>query len=621
MSSPTPTPCSSTLRLRAKRACDHCRARKTRCVVLTGATSCTACQSYQVYCGLDLEKHRRYQYRRVKRLARDVERQARLGFAGAKATGMAFKLEKAYEQRYTDHYGPGVSPSTNQPSAPTVPSSPSFIPLPSYIRQLSDPADASALDDLAAQGAFAVPPTDSQFALLKSFVQHVHSGLPLLNLGSLLDAIVLRDGQQVGLLLFQAVMFAGAIFVDDVHLHLMGYKSRRDALKELFARARALYEYGCETDQVETLQALLLFTLYQEDHRCGPSFWMSTLWARTQATKLWHGAEVLESGRGLWRRLWWSIYTRDRVIALDTRHPVYIGDEEHNVPMLLLADFEACYATGKTYLELGLDLTLRDTATKTALALTFIYKAKLCQYIARILSTQYSVGVASTGAAMYTPRGTGLASPEFQDLQRELDGWQASLPQSHQFQFPIAVLPPRGEAQDIVHVQQSVVQMLFFMGVHLLHRPSLCLPFVVNSLDGIFRDLSAWKIECASQNIIAIAHSLHINNMTDCLPDTAVTSLLSAAISYTVKPAPRGSPAADYLQQARDCLERLKDRYEGARCAEAFLNYAAKLLERFESLSLPLSEMNEAEVASSHGSDGFQSCACHEDPTLPCIYY
>ncbi|KAL3440177.1 hypothetical protein BJX65DRAFT_42685 [Aspergillus insuetus] len=59
MSTLKPKPGSSTLRLRAKRACDHCRERKTRCVVLTGATSCAACQSYQVYCGVDLEKHHR----------------------------------------------------------------------------------------------------------------------------------------------------------------------------------------------------------------------------------------------------------------------------------------------------------------------------------------------------------------------------------------------------------------------------------------------------------------------------------------------------------------------------------------------------------------------------------
>ncbi|KAL3440176.1 fungal-specific transcription factor domain-containing protein [Aspergillus insuetus] len=521
---------------------------------------------------------------------------------------MAFKLEKAYEQRDIDHYGPRVSPSTNQRRAPTAPSLSTLIPLPNYISP-PRPTDANALDILAAQGAFTVPPTDAQFALLKSFVQHVHSGMPLLNLGSLLDAIVLRDGQQVGLLLFQAVMFAGAIFVDHVHLHLMGYKSRRDALKELFTRARALYEYGCETDQVETIQALLLLTLYQEDSQCEPSFWMSTLWARARATNLWHGAEVLESGKGLWKRLWWSIYTRDRLIALDTRHPVYISDDEHNIPMLLLADFEACYATGKTYLELGLDLTLRDTSNKTALALTFIFKAKLCQYIGRILTTQYAVNVASTGAAMYKPRGTGLASSEFQDLERELDEWQPSLPLSHQ--FPIPALPPRGEAQDIVHVQKSMLQMLFFTAVHLLHRPSLCLPLLVDPLDGMLRDVSAWKIESASQNIIAIAHSLHVNNMSDCLPDSAVTTLLSAAISYTIRPSPQVSPTAhpgaDYLQQARDCLGRLKDRYEGARRAEAFLNHAAKLSERFECLSLPLSGSNDAEVASSHGSDGFRS--------------
>lgn len=37
--------------------------------------------------------------------------------------------------------------------------------------------------------------------------------------------------------------------------------------------------------------------------------------------------------------------------------------------MLMLADFESCYATEEAYLALGLELDLRATGTKNALAL------------------------------------------------------------------------------------------------------------------------------------------------------------------------------------------------------------------------------------------------------------
>ncbi|KAL2845468.1 hypothetical protein BJY01DRAFT_214116 [Aspergillus pseudoustus] len=617
MSSSNSTPESTIPRLRARRACDHCRGRKTRCMVLNGAASCTSCESDQVLCNIDLEKYYRYQCRRAKRLARDINDQGRLGYIGAKATDIAVKLENAYGQQDPDHRSPGVILSASHPGAPLEPKFSTFVPLPSYIRQLPGPTNVDSLESLAVQGAFLLPQADSQLALLRSFVQHVHSDMPLLDLRALLDGIVLQDGQQVGLLLFQAVMFAGAIFVDHAHLHLMGYQTRGEALKSLFSRARALYEYGYEAKEVEIIQALLLFTLYQEDSQFGPSLWMSKLWAISRTTELQQRNEVLGSGQGLWRRLWWSMYTRDRVIALDTKQPMFIGNADHDVPMLLLADFESCYATGEIYMHLGLDYTLQDIATKTALALTFIYKAKLCQYIGRILTTQYSVEPASTGAAMYKPRPTGLTSPEFQDLDRELDVWRASLPiPGH---TPMPVLPPRSQAQDIIHVQRSILQMLFFTAAHLLHRPSLYLPLSVDPLDGIFRGLSAWKIESASRNIIAITYSLHIQNMTDCLPDLAVTSLLSAAISYAVDPGPQVSlalhPSAYYLQQARDCLRSLKERYKAAHSAEAFLNRAASLLQPIEIPLPPPPESDELELGDSLGLDYFQSCTFDGDPT------
>ncbi|KAL3444590.1 fungal-specific transcription factor domain-containing protein [Aspergillus insuetus] len=547
-------------------------------------------------------------YRRVERLSRDLKRQERPGYTGrlfnpstrmeqmfyshplgVNATPMVFKLDTTMKLGYADHhYSSDALRATSGP-----PTFSAFIPLPTYIRQVPDSIDVDTLDALAAQGAFSLPPANSQLALLRSFVQYVHTDMPLLDLGPLLDGVVFHDGHQVGLLLFQAIMFAGAIFVDAIYLQLMGFNSRRGALRDMFTRARALYDNGCETNHLEIVQALLLFTLYQGDSRCGPSFWMGTLWATTRNMGLQHDRRIFDSdtglNSGLRRRLWWSTYTRDRAIALDTRLPMFISNEDHHVAALLLSDFETCHATGKAYQQLGLDETVQGTATKTSLALTFIYKVRLCECIGDILSSQYSVEPSFSGQAMYKPRATGISSLEFQRLECALDGWQQSLPQS--LQFPISAISTRGQAQDTVQVQQSTVQMLYFTAVHLLHRPSLCLPLTVNSLDGIFRDISAWKIESASGNIIAIAHGLYLDNLTRCLPDTTVISLLSAAISYAVGTGPQLSlatyPPAVYLQQARNCLASLKDRYEAADRAEAFLDCATKLSPSVDSSSLP----------------------------------
>jgi hypothetical protein len=65
---------------------------------------------------------------------------------------------------------------------------------------------------------------------------------------------------QVSLLIFQAIMFAGAAFVDMYHLQSEGYRSRSDARKTFYHRVRLLYDYRYESDVVAIMHALLIVT-------------------------------------------------------------------------------------------------------------------------------------------------------------------------------------------------------------------------------------------------------------------------------------------------------------------------------------------------------------------------
>lgn len=44
--------------------------------------------------------------------------------------------------------------------------------------------------------------------------------------------------------------------------------------------------------------------------------------------------------RKLWKRIWWSCFMRDRLIALGMRRPTRIKDEDFDVPMLVEDDFD-----------------------------------------------------------------------------------------------------------------------------------------------------------------------------------------------------------------------------------------------------------------------------------------
>jgi hypothetical protein len=97
------------------------------------------------------------------------------------------------------------------------------------------------LDFLVLKGALDIPDLGFAGEIFKAYIRHIHPHIPFLDLDLFSDAIF-EDGREnkksISLLLFQAVMFAGAIFVDLKYLYAAGFLSRRHALDTLFQRAR-----------------------------------------------------------------------------------------------------------------------------------------------------------------------------------------------------------------------------------------------------------------------------------------------------------------------------------------------------------------------------------------------
>ena len=90
--------------------------------------------------------------------------------------------------------------------------------LPPYLRQPSSQLAKDDLDFLVLKGAFDIPETAFAREIFKAYIRHIHPHIPFLDLDLFADAIFEdscdRRREEISLLLFQAVMFAGAIFVD-----------------------------------------------------------------------------------------------------------------------------------------------------------------------------------------------------------------------------------------------------------------------------------------------------------------------------------------------------------------------------------------------------------------------
>lgn len=95
---------------------------------------------------------------------------------------------------------------------------------------------------LSVKGALTLPSAPLQKALTRSYFEYVHPFMPILDIEQFLESVGSNGkGEQVSLLLYQAIMFAGAAYVDVGDLEMGGFSSRKHAREELFHRARVSY--------------------------------------------------------------------------------------------------------------------------------------------------------------------------------------------------------------------------------------------------------------------------------------------------------------------------------------------------------------------------------------------
>lgn len=116
----------------------------------------------------------------------------------------------------------------------------SAIDLPLFVKPLPPNINDDDVEYLWRKGSLSIPEMPLRRELLRSYVEHVHGQMPILELNDFLQIVDHDDGKmgQISLLLFQCVMFAGAAFVNLQHLQQAGFPTRLDARKAYFLKAR-----------------------------------------------------------------------------------------------------------------------------------------------------------------------------------------------------------------------------------------------------------------------------------------------------------------------------------------------------------------------------------------------
>ncbi|RDA86390.1 hypothetical protein CP533_0300 [Ophiocordyceps camponoti-saundersi (nom. inval.)] len=260
-------------------------------------------------------------------------------------------------------------------------------PLPENIRgsraRLTE-LDVVEIDILHQRGAFLLPPRSLCDELVDAYFKWVHPIVPVIDRMRFLKQY--RDPQNPpSLLLLQAVLLAGSRVCTNAQL-MDANGSTSPAALTFYKRAKALYDANYEDDRVTIVQSLLLLGWYwegPEDVTKNVFYWSRVATIVAQGSGMHRSVEqsqLSKSDKRLWKRIWWTLFTRDRSVAVALGRPVHINLDDSDVEMLTEDDF----------VEDDPD-SVSESQSDAVHVQFFLQYVKLCEIMGLVLSQQYSV--------------------------------------------------------------------------------------------------------------------------------------------------------------------------------------------------------------------------------------
>ena len=177
--------------------------------------------------------------------------------------------------------------------------------------------DADDITYLKAKGAFEYPENTIADAFMNAYLENFHPLYSIVKKSHFERQY--REGKLPWMLL-HSLCFIGATFCDDSLIHQLGFKSRIGARSMFYDKAKILYSLGYEKDKITLLQSAIMLSF------CGPqlkNYWNPCTWIgfgvtiavslgmhRTSASAISPSKD-----KGLLRRLWWTLSTRDAYLS------------------------------------------------------------------------------------------------------------------------------------------------------------------------------------------------------------------------------------------------------------------------------------------------------------------
>lgn len=323
--------------------------------------------------------------------------------------------------------------------------------------------------------------------------------------------------------------------------------------------------------------------------------WLGVAITLAQAIGLNHDSthleHISEGTKRLRKRLWWSCFIYDRLIALGLRYPTRIKDEDFSVPMLVPGDFDGAYTvpTDEVVFSNRVHMT-RDEDAAVDLTAICIARATLCVYIGRIMRVQYSVLSPGTEACNTSTRAP-MVAPRYEmgdikgvgSLYMSLCDWAQNLPPSCRHRPPrLSTVEDKDHA---VYLQRTLIQMEYHTAVSVLYKPWFSPPVnATTKLCPVTLSLSRIRVRFSASQVTRLLSDLSRVGLERFLPTTGISTILSATIVHlaSVK-APSQQAYGDAVRDFRLCigaLDRLRDVHADAGHACRYLSVAFNRIHR-----------------------------------------
>ncbi|KAJ6258553.1 hypothetical protein Dda_6597 [Drechslerella dactyloides] len=243
-------------------------------------------------------------------------------------------------------------PLNNMPSSVT-PASWTTVTLRSHITDLKiiPEDDKQYLLDHKKVNVF--PPIKTCDMLVKKFFKYIYPHLPILNRPAFIRGYrrMISGEGTYSLFLLHAVLFAATYHSSTEVLKECGFENRLTARAYFFSRAKLIHMMDAEKEHLYTIQGCTLmsmwWTRYEEEKET--RFWLQAAVLLSQRMGMHRS---IRSGWGLgasekrmWKRIWWTLYSRDHITASSLGKPSLIKLSDCDVGDLDEDDFAENWGT------------------------------------------------------------------------------------------------------------------------------------------------------------------------------------------------------------------------------------------------------------------------------------